>query len=104
MNTHESKLYWAIQKRRDPKLIAATLRLKQIGARLDLELGMTEQALMDHAIRDASEALCILPQKLNPESMQHVDVMSAVITAFFEDLLDSDPRVDRSKSHSSYGQ
>lgn len=85
--TTPKEIYWALSKRRDLKMVAATVEAKALGIRLDCDW---EAGVRNIAI-DAAEEIGCRVEDLDLTREHHLDVLSDAMRQMIQDQIDAHP-------------
>lgn len=90
------EIYWALSRRRDPKMVAATVEAKALG--IKIEGGW--EAGINSVMIDAADAIGCRPEDLDINREHHLNVLSDAMREMIQDYIDAHPATTDSSQSS----
>ncbi len=91
------EIYWALNRRRDPKMVAAAVEAKALGIKIECNW----EAGVNSVMIDAADAIGCRPEDLDITREHHLSVLADAMRQMIQDHIDAHPS-DANGSQSSY--
>lgn len=90
------EIYWALNQRRDPKMVAALVEAKALGIRLECDW----EAGIAHVAKDAAAEIGCRVEDLDLKRDHHLNVLSDAMRQMIQDHIDAHPATTDSSQSS----
>lgn len=81
------EIYWAINRHRDPKMVAATVVAKSLGIKVE---GDWQETIIS-VTTDAADAIGCRPEDIDITRQHHLNVLSDAMRQLIQDHIDAHP-------------
>jgi len=81
------EIYWAINRHRDPKMVAVTVVARALGIQVDGDW----QESINSVVIDAADAIGCRPEDIDITRVHHLNVLSDAMRQLIQDHIDAHP-------------